>query len=42
MLILVVNSGSSSLKAQLIDTDDGHSLANAYCERVGIVGSLMT
>lgn len=42
MKILVVNSGSSSLKAQLIETSDGHVFANAYCERVGIDGSFMT
>ena len=42
MLILVVNSGSSSLKAQLINTENGESLCNAYCERVGIGGSFMT
>ena len=42
MIVLVVNSGSSSLKAQLINTENGESLANAYCERVGISGSFMT
>ena len=42
MIILVVNSGSSSLKAQLINTENQESLANAYCERIGIGGSFMT
>ena len=42
MLVLVVNAGSSSLKAQLMETENGSSLASAYCERVGINGSFMT
>ncbi len=42
MKVLVVNAGSSSLKAQLMETEDGSVLANAYCERVGLDGSFMT
>lgn len=42
MKILVVNAGSSSLKAQLMETETGDVFANAYCERVGIAGSFMT
>ena len=42
MKVLVVNAGSSSLKAQLMETENGKSLASAYCERVGINGSFMT
>ena len=42
MKVLVVNAGSSSLKAQLMDSDNGTVFANAYCERVGAEGSFMT
>ncbi len=42
MKVLVVNSGSSSLKAQVIDTDTKESFANAYCERIGLGESFMT
>ncbi|MBR6779292.1 MAG: acetate kinase [Clostridia bacterium] len=42
MKVLVVNAGSSSLKAQLMETTTGEVFANAYCERVGIDGSFMT
>ena len=42
MKVLVVNCGSSSLKAQLMETDSAEVFANAYCERVGINGSFMT
>ena len=42
MKVLVVNAGSSSLKAQLMETEDGSVFANAYCERVGLDGSFMT
>lgn len=42
MIVLVINSGSSSLRAQLINTDNEQSLASAYCERIGIGGSFMT
>lgn len=33
--VLVINSGSSSLKYQLIDPDTGHSLAQGLAERIG-------
>lgn len=42
MKVLVVNAGSSSLKAQLMETETGDVFANAYCERVGVGGSFMT
>ena len=42
MKVLVVNAGSSSLKAQLMETESGEVFANAYCERVGVGGSFMT
>lgn len=42
MKVLVVNAGSSSLKAQLMESTDGSVLANAYCERVGLEGAFMT
>ncbi len=38
MKILVVNAGSSSLKYQLFDMDDGKVLAKGLCERIGIDG----
>ena len=42
MKVLVVNAGSSSVKAQLMETETGDVFASAYCERVGISGSFMT
>ena len=42
MKVLVVNAGSSGLKAQLMETESGKAMASAYCERVGINGSFMT
>ena len=39
MNILVVNAGSSSLKYQLFDTENGSVLAKGNCERIGIDGS---
>lgn len=39
MNILVLNCGSSSLKYQLIDSDDEKVLAKGLCERIGIDGS---
>lgn len=42
MKVLVVNAGSSSVKAQLMETETGEVFASAYCERVGINGSFMT
>ena len=41
MKVLVVNSGSSSLKAQLMETDSGEVLAKAYCQRIGLDKSFM-
>ena len=40
MLILVVNTGSSSLKYQLINMEDGSVSAKGLCERIGIGGHL--
>lgn len=42
MNILVINAGSSSLKYQLINTDDNSLLAKGVCERIGIEGSKLT
>ncbi|MCM1289268.1 MAG: acetate kinase [Corallococcus sp.] len=39
MKILVINSGSSSLKYQLIDMQTEQVLAKGNCERIGIEGS---
>ncbi|MBQ9833126.1 MAG: hypothetical protein IJO48_05270 [Clostridia bacterium] len=39
MKILVLNAGSSSLKYQLIDTDNNSVIAKGLCERIGIDGS---
>ncbi len=41
MKVLVVNSGSSSLKAQLMETSGNKVLAKAYCQRIGLTGSFM-
>jgi acetate kinase len=40
MIILVVNTGSSSLKYQLIDMKDEKVLAKGLCERIGIDGHM--
>lgn len=40
MKILVVNAGSSSLKYQLFDMDEGKVLAKGLCERIGIDGAI--
>ena len=42
MKILVLNSGSSSLKYQVIDTDTGEMLVKGYYERVGQPGAFLT
>ncbi len=42
MKVLVINAGSSSLKYQLIETDNESVLAKGVCERIGIEGSLLT
>lgn len=39
MKILVINAGSSSLKYQLIEVDDGTVIAKGLCERIGIPSS---
>ena len=41
MKVLVVNSGSSSLKAQLMETSNGKVLAKAYCQRIGLNNPFM-
>lgn len=40
--ILIVNAGSSSLKYQLIDMTDEHTVAKGNVERIGIEGSKLT
>ena len=40
MKILVINAGSSSLKYQLINMDDGAVMAKGNCERIGIDGRI--
>ena len=40
MKILVINSGSSSLKYQLFDMDSGDILAKGGCERIGAGGTI--
>ena len=42
MKILVLNSGSSSLKYQVIDTETGEMLVKGYYERIGQSGSFLT
>lgn len=42
MKILVINAGSSSLKYQLIDSEDESVKAKGLCERIGIEGSVLT
>ncbi|MBQ3584120.1 MAG: acetate kinase [Lachnospiraceae bacterium] len=39
MKVLVINCGSSSLKFQLIHSEDGNVLAKGLCERIGLEGS---
>ena len=41
MKVLVINSGSSSLKAQLMETSTGEVLAKTYCQKIGLNGSFM-
>ena len=40
MKVLVVNAGSSSLKYQLFDMENGSVLAKGLCERIGIDGAI--
>ena len=42
MKVLVINSGSSSLKYQLIDMQTEGVIAKGTCERIGIEGSKLT
>ena len=42
MKILVLNSGRSSLKYQVIDTETGEMLVKGYYERIGQVGAFLT
>ena len=42
MKVLVINSGSSSLKYQLIDMETECFIAKGTCERIGISGSKLT
>lgn len=42
MKVLVINAGSSSLKYQLIDTENNDVIAKGLCERIGIDGSKLT
>lgn len=42
MKVLVINSGSSSLKFEVIDTKTNESLAKGLCERIGIANPLFT
>lgn len=42
MKVLVINAGSSSLKYQLINTDNNDVIAKGLCERIGIEGSNLT
>ena len=42
MNVLVINSGSSSLKYQLIDMETEAVIAKGTCERIGIEGSKLT
>ena len=39
MKVLILNAGSSSLKYQLLDMDNGNLLAKGLVERIGIEGS---
>ena len=39
MKVLVINSGSSSLKFELIDMINEETLAKGICERIGISDS---
>ncbi len=42
MKVLVINSGSSSVKAQLMETKGGKVFAKAYCQKIGLKDSFMT
>lgn len=42
MKVLVINTGSSSLKYQLIDSENEKMLAKGLCERIGLVNGIHT
>jgi len=42
MKVLTINSGSSSVKYQFIDTDTKQSLCKGLIERIGISGTNLT
>ena len=42
MKILVLNSGSSSLKYQLIDMENEKVIAKGLCERIGLKDSILS
>lgn len=42
MKVLVINSGSSSLKFELINVEDNKTLAKGICERIGIANPIFT
>ena len=42
MKVLVINSGSSSLKFELIDIEENKTLAKGICERIGISDPIFT
>ena len=42
MKVLVINSGSSSLKYQFIDIEKNEAVAKGICERIGMQGSKIT
>jgi acetate kinase len=42
MKVLVLNSGSSSIKYQLIDTDVENSLAKGIVDRIGMTGAVLS
>jgi len=42
MKILILNSGSSSLKYQIIDMDNGNLMIDGICERIGLDKSSIT
>ena len=42
MKILVINSGSSSLKFELIDMTNEQSMAKGNCERIGIANPIFS
>lgn len=41
MKVLVINSGSSSLKYQLLDMDNEYVISKGYCQKIGLKGSFI-